>query len=847
MLSILNGNLVYEKNDETLTVPLSELLVQDGDYIKDVYNNKIFDTATAIIDSHNGISFEEKRLETLNKYNGISGQITHTKFINSTEIGNTISRSNSDNLLNILLTMDDETIKFNLDGVVIGLSPINDNSNIKIPMGDDVEIKVVSNTETLDFDLKMNDLFVINDTDREFSPFTIFDNVSKVDDYFPDTADYTTEHLSGESMMQVTGTSDSDYSITNTLGDHFNFLENRTYTLNIELETEGDNVVEVEFIDSSDDSVNNTFFLDSNTFSGTVNTTLRFKPTSNMVGRFAFKVSNSSGIGIVKIKGLSVKDTLVDGESVVYRHIADTVNSGEDIYLHIASLVTMDNKSLYFKDIVILESWLEEVNQTDFVYPFGNIQYSGGIVDGIPSLIVGNFDGSDTYSLFGDFQSPGEYIGKGYRWSNMSESYKNLFCSNPLNNMIKTNGKFYQYRYKITVHKNSKYWNYNVTSGKGLLSSLVNDLNEDIVLKRLSIPLCMVTRYNKSMYHNKHNPYGLMATKDATNNPKPFYLTKDTFNVNDVFLNYHNDEGVYNLEGNSVGDINSNQIEDLRVTLVDNEIDVNDFFYKLIKNTKLSSHDNENHVKTVLGIVGGNIPLFGTDSIFRNILPYDETNALDECVYGPISNGGYRKYIIKDSVKEVSKIIFSKSNGDIEILPENLYTVDLESGETVVSIDETELINLVGNDLSDFKAIIVFKQNIIRVDSFTNISNNREQVIRIGNIVTLNSGVGNDGGDLYKILTGVLSSGSVLEMTNVIPLGWKLDNGKIVIDTTNGVSHNHISINNSGIKVIPVLTESNSSYFLELYIDTISDVVNSDDGIAKNIGTDMFKIKLGIK
>ena len=87
-----------------------------------------------------------------------------------------------------------------------------------------------------------------------------------------------------------------------------------------------------------------------------------------------------------------------------------------------------------------------------------NIQYRGGNTDGISGIDDTDwFDGYDTYSLFGNWQTAGDLVGKGYKWSDLTPEEKTKFVSNPDNNVfLSDNGEFIQVRYRVRVVKGLK-------------------------------------------------------------------------------------------------------------------------------------------------------------------------------------------------------------------------------------------------------------------------------------------------------------------------------------------------------------------------------------------------------
>ena len=114
----------------------------------------------------------------------------------------------------------------------------------------------------------------------------------------------------------------------------------------------------------------------------------------------------------------------------------------------------MSNDTTYRKvltsreDIVLLEAWEEEILLKDIVYPFGNVQYGLNNYEGIP--LVNNLV-SQRYSAFGEWDT--ETTGFGVKWSTLTIDQKNIFISEPKNNIyydVKTR-KYIQVRYRIRV------------------------------------------------------------------------------------------------------------------------------------------------------------------------------------------------------------------------------------------------------------------------------------------------------------------------------------------------------------------------------------------------------------
>jgi len=224
-------------------------------------------------------------------------------------------------------------------------------------------------------------------------------------------------------------------------------------------------------------------------------------------------------------------------------------------------------------DLVFLESWHEDVSEKNFVYPLGNVQYLGANTDGLTGITNGDFTGFETYSLFGNWQSPSSLIGKGYVWSSLSEAQKKAFISNPDNNCYLDGDKVIQVRYRMRVIQGARDTWANVdpqmpgsfeamssvrlelvVAAKGKRTS-INDLisnvtgsndhqvfwNDSSTLSGLinkstgafsipytttgiayegkcfALPIALAQKRNQGMYHNVYNPNGTKVASDGLN------------------------------------------------------------------------------------------------------------------------------------------------------------------------------------------------------------------------------------------------------------------------------------------------------------------------------------------
>ena len=173
---------------------------------------------------------------------------------------------------------------------------------------------------------------------------------------------------------------------------------------------------------------------------------------------FTSRISGGIYLGIVTNNADMATDRWWKFDNISLKQIEPTpiialqdASAGIDIYQNIDKFEGRD--SISRQDLVFLETWHEDIAEKDIVYPYGNIQYRGGDTDGLSGIADGSFAGADTYSLFGNWQDAGDLVGKGYRWSQLSEADKIKLASNPDNNIYKDGDKWVQVRYRVRVIK----------------------------------------------------------------------------------------------------------------------------------------------------------------------------------------------------------------------------------------------------------------------------------------------------------------------------------------------------------------------------------------------------------
>ena len=286
---------------------------------------------------------------------------------------------------------------------------------------------------------------------------------------------------------------------------------------------------------------------------------------------------------------LRVGRIITNKEKVKFEFTAtSTMHSIQPIMGAANSTVTFDNIAVYpvdavsRSDLAFLESWHEYISEKNFVYPLGNVQYLGGNTDGLTGIANGAFTGFETYSLFGNWQTPSALIGKGYVWSSLTEAQKKAFIANPENNCYLDGDKVIQVRYRVRVVQGlgdnwtqmsnlairisgddqsallySSASNYIRAIGKntvpidysaaapfftfafptsnrnlGTYSTGVSNTSTAYEGKCYALPIALVHRRNQGMYHPVYNANGTKKAADGNF----WYNTTETFtSISDCF------------------------------------------------------------------------------------------------------------------------------------------------------------------------------------------------------------------------------------------------------------------------------------------------------------------------
>ena len=344
------------------------------------------------------------------------------------------------------------------------------------------------------------------------------------------------------------------------------------------------------------------------------------KPTKNIL-YINLQASDNVANGTAYFDNISIKQ--VSEQPIV---ALQDVPVGTDIYQNTDKFEARDSVSS--QDLVFLETWHEDVSEKDIVYPYGNIQYRGGDVDGLSGIADGAFAGADTYSLFGNWQDAGSLVGKGYVWSQLSEDDKIKFAGNPDNNVYKYGDKWIQVRYRIRVvkglgsewkniNKFNKFvggsavysiWpyyvrfktknttiNYDLGPDNGHILYTGTNINPSYQIGvygrhgEMAMPIAIVQRRNSGIYHPVYNPEGCATVYDAGS--KEWWETSIIGSLSDCFdlskiaakdsdgnIVAANDANAVNISGTIVckisgrpdglyaDEINERDVEDLRMS-----------------------------------------------------------------------------------------------------------------------------------------------------------------------------------------------------------------------------------------------------------------------------------------
>lgn len=118
-------------------------------------------------------------------------------------------------------------------------------------------------------------------------------------------------------------------------------------------------------------------------------------------------------------------------------------------------------------ELVFVEVWREDITETGYVFPYGNVQFTGESADGIGTEF---FNGEVGYceSFAGDNIKVTEVDqngvettttkpkGRGWKWTSLKAAFKNMIAANYKHNIFVDGDKLVQIRYRVRVVKFAK-------------------------------------------------------------------------------------------------------------------------------------------------------------------------------------------------------------------------------------------------------------------------------------------------------------------------------------------------------------------------------------------------------
>jgi len=323
---------------------------------------------------------------------------------------------------------------FNIGGYKIDLHIGSGGYDIKLPKQNIITNE--NNSSSLSKDYKQGDMLILNDVNRKlFSNGEFTDNIDGVKKRYSDD---TISHDDGKLKLEFTA--NSKYSLAFVTVDTIVGVQ---YEVNVDL-ISGKGL---RIVASTDNTAANSNHYASSY--GTGKLIFRATTTKTAIGLgfdYVNQEFNDDGSEI------NVYDNLV-----ITQHTSQQITCKYDISAKIDMYTTTDSfiglTAASARHMVILETWHENIANKDFVHQRGSVQDRGDAMSGLPALVEPTFNGFDTYSLLGTWQEPGEIVGKGYVWSNLTDEQKIIFASNPDNNIYKIGEDIYQVKYRVRVIK----------------------------------------------------------------------------------------------------------------------------------------------------------------------------------------------------------------------------------------------------------------------------------------------------------------------------------------------------------------------------------------------------------
>lgn len=233
-----------------------------------------------------------------------------------------------------------------------------------------------------------------------------------------------------------------------------------------------------------------------------------------------------------------ISEVLIDGINIVLQGTMPNSSVITNKKLMALNLPTAPSTvtELNRNELVFVEVWREDITETGYVFPYGNVQYTGEDADGIATT---QFNGEVGYceSFKGDSitvtavdqngntTSTKKPKGRGWVWRDLQSAYKNAIASNYKHNIFVDGDKLVQIRYRVRVSKFSNLPANPLTNSTLLGYTSDNDASTAIraqgklgTLNTSDVNYVILAPFNSDNPHALNGTYSTEYTTDLSQN-----------------------------------------------------------------------------------------------------------------------------------------------------------------------------------------------------------------------------------------------------------------------------------------------------------------------------------------
>ena len=453
----------------------------------------------------------------------------------------------------------------------------------------------VKDSTSLNGDMKQGDFAILKDLDRELIINGTFNE--NIDGWVDVNNDNTLSYDSDNNRLKVSGR-----------GNYIKFSEdNRYYLKGIKYKVRFD-------YDNNEETPDIALYYGGYILNQTqLNTgSYEFEFVGNGHSKFEFLVFDLEQDHYCYFDNISIKQA--EEQPIV---ALQDMSAGIDVYENADKFEARDSVSR--QDLAFLEAFEVDIT-TRRGYPYGNTQYRGGNVCGLSGIAEGDFEGADTYSLFGNWQQPNDLVGKGYNWNELSIEDKIKFASDPDNNIyLSEDDKVMQTQYRIRVIKGlSNKWSGvrygDLKNHDGALSAVYNyfpmvkgkltDIYQDIIRGAYTFLPDNTTWSGQTIdyvgYKSRNDNYG-KDTFEQNVFALPIALIQ---RPNDgIFHKIYNPAGtayLINSDGNDIVPFEEFALDNTYITSLEDCFDVSKIAYKDSDGNYVAGNDDNAETRTGL-------------------------------------------------------------------------------------------------------------------------------------------------------------------------------------------------------------------------------------------------------